>query len=230
MLSLCRFSPRALMTVAFIGGISAVIAGPVWAQNATTPVGIFESHADVGTVLHTGSIDYDASKHTYTISGSGENMWLAADAFQFAWKKVSGDVTLTADISFLNKSGNEHKKAVLMLRQSLDADSVYADVALHASGLTSLQFRDEKGALVTNPERKKISDLDSFPWPDRGRIDQARYVDVWRKKHGMGSVNLITARGCPYKCNWCSHAVFGYMHRRRSYLDCASELEHIMET
>ena len=97
-------------------------------------------------------------------------------------------------------------------------------------GVTGSVFRDEKGALVTNPERKKISDLDSFPWPDRGRIDQARYVDVWRKKHGMGSVNLITARGCPYKCNWCSHAVFGYMHRRRSYLDCASELEHIMET
>ena len=48
--------------------------------------------------------------------------------------------------------------------------------------------------------------------------------------HGMGSVNLITARGCPYKCNWCSHAVFGYTHRRRSHLDCARELEHIVQT
>ena len=37
---------------------------------------------------------------------------------------------------------------MLILRQTLDGDSVYADVALHASGLTSLQFRDEKGALV----------------------------------------------------------------------------------
>ncbi len=83
---------------------------------------------------------------------------------------------------------------------------------------------------MTNPERTKIADLDSIPWPDRGQIDQARYVDVWREKHGMGSVNMITARGCPYKCNWCSHAVFGYTHRRRSYLDSAAELEHIMET
>ena len=58
---------------------------------------------------------------TYTITGSGENMWSAADAFQFVWKKISGDVTLTADICFLTKTGNEHKKAVLMLRQSLDA-------------------------------------------------------------------------------------------------------------
>jgi TolB protein len=120
----------------------------VWAQSPASPVGIFEAHGDVGTVLHTGSVDYDAAKHTYTIAGSGENMWLAADAFQFVWKKVSGDVILTADAGFLTMTGNEHKKAVLMLRQSLDTDSVYADVALHASGLTSLQFRDEKGALT----------------------------------------------------------------------------------
>jgi radical SAM superfamily enzyme YgiQ (UPF0313 family) len=97
-------------------------------------------------------------------------------------------------------------------------------------GVTGTVFRDEHGAIVTNPERTKIADLDSIPWPDRGRIDQARYVDVWREKHGMGSVNMITARGCPYKCNWCSHAVFGYTHRRRNYLDCAQELEHIMDT
>src|SRR5580692_753089 len=97
-------------------------------------------------------------------------------------------------------------------------------------GVTGTVFRDEKGVVVTNPERVKIADLDSIPWPDRGRIDQARYVEVWRQNHGMGSVNMITARGCPYKCNWCSHAVFGYTHRRRSFVDSAAELEHIMET
>ena len=126
------------------------------AQTAGGAVGIFEGHGDVGTVLHAGSVDYDATKRTYTVSGSGENMWSAADAFQFAWKKVSGDVTLTADISFVNTSGNEHKKAVLILRQTLDGDSVFADVALHASGLTSLQFRDEKGA-VTHEIQSNIS-------------------------------------------------------------------------
>ncbi len=96
-------------------------------------------------------------------------------------------------------------------------------------GVAGTVFRDEEGSVVTNPEREKIPDLDSIPWPDRGQIDQTRYVDVWREKHGMGSVNLITARGCPYKCNWCSHAVFGYTHRRRGYLDCADELQHIVD-
>jgi TolB protein len=121
---------------------------PSLAQSAPTPLGIFEGHGDVGTVLHPGSVDYDPAKGTYAITGSGENMWSVEDAFQFAWKKVSGDVTLTADISFATTTGNEHKKAVLIFRQSLDADSIYADVALHASGLASLQFRDEKGAVT----------------------------------------------------------------------------------
>ncbi len=109
---------------------------------------MFEASGDVGTVLHPGSVDYDASTATYALTGSGENIWFKTDAFQFVWKKMSGDITLTADISFPTTTGNPHKKAVLMLRQSLDADSVYADVALHGNGMTALQFRDEKGGLT----------------------------------------------------------------------------------
>jgi TolB protein len=158
---------RSFRTLAMVGMVSCVlvVAGNLaWARSAVEPVGIFESHGDVGTVLHPGSVDYDSARRSYTITGSGENMWFAADAFQFVWKKVSGDVTLTADISFLTTTGNPHKKATLMLRQSLDADSVYVDVALHASGMTSLQFRDEKGALtreiqssISAPKRLRIA-------------------------------------------------------------------------
>src|SRR5258708_39989936 len=97
------------------------------ASLAQDPVGIFENHADVGAVLHPGSATFDAATHTYTLTGSGDNMWLGTDAFQFVWKKVSGDVDLTADIAFATTTGNPHKKAVLMIRQSLDTDSVYAD-------------------------------------------------------------------------------------------------------
>jgi TolB protein len=116
------------------------------ARPGTATPGIFEGHGDVGTVLHPGSVDYDAGKQSYTIAGSGENMWFAADAFHFVWKKVSGDVSLAADVNFLGQGKNPHRKAVLMIRQTLDADSPYVDVALHGEGLTSLQYRDEKGA------------------------------------------------------------------------------------
>jgi TolB protein len=136
----------------------------LWATPMPGPLGLFEDHTDVGSVLHPGSVAYDASKHDYTVTGSGSNMWFAEDAFQFVWKKVSGDVTLTANISFANSGGNPHKKAVLIVRQSLDPDSTYADVALHGNGLTSLQYRDERGtntreiqSNVAGPRRLRIS-------------------------------------------------------------------------
>jgi TolB protein len=128
--------------------LCVLVAGSVFAQPAPLPptVGLFENHTDVGTVLHPGSVAYDESKHVYTIAGSGENMWATADAFHFVWKKVSGDAAISADVSFAGTAGNAHRKAVLLIRQNLDADSAYADVALHGDGLTSLQSREEKGA------------------------------------------------------------------------------------
>jgi enterochelin esterase-like enzyme len=177
---------RVLAVVAVLSCAVSVFGSRGWAQRAAAPVGIFEDHSDVGTVLHAGSVEYDSSQRTYTISGGGENMWLAADAFQYVWKKVSGDVTLTADISFLNKSGNEHKKAVLILRQSLDADSVYADVALHASGLTSLQFRDEKGTVTheiqsntSAPRRLRIAKRGDYVYMSLAMEGEPKVAGGW---------------------------------------------------
>jgi anaerobic magnesium-protoporphyrin IX monomethyl ester cyclase len=113
------------------------------------------------------------------------------------------------------------------LAELLPALAQHGPHRLH--GIQGTVFRDEFGLTQYNPERPQIADIDSIPWPDREQIDIPKYVDVWRTHHGMGSVNLITARGCPYKCKWCSHAVFGYSHRRRNFKDCADEVQHIYE-
>jgi len=149
-----RYAAR--MMVAAIMLSPAMIAQP----------GIFERHGDVGTVLHPGSVEYDAAQKTYRITASGENIWGTADAFQFVWKKVSGDVSVTAEVAFTTTTGDPHKKAVLMLRQSLDTDAAYADAAVHASGLTSLQSREEKGA-ATHEVQSNLSA------PKRVRITKA---------------------------------------------------------
>lgn len=109
-------------------------------------VGDFEFHGDVGVVLHPGSADYDAQAKHYSLSGGGENMWFKSDAFHFVWKRMQGDAAISATVRFIGKEGNPHRKACLMIRQSLDADSAYIDAAVHGDGLTSLQFRDAKGA------------------------------------------------------------------------------------
>ncbi|MEO8099389.1 MAG: radical SAM protein [Acidobacteriota bacterium] len=89
-------------------------------------------------------------------------------------------------------------------------------------------FRGENGAIVRTPPAVQISDLDTLPWPDRERIDLPQYLNAWRSRHGTGSVSLITARGCPYSCRWCSHSTFGKTHRRRSFLNVADEAEWIL--
>jgi radical SAM superfamily enzyme YgiQ (UPF0313 family) len=78
------------------------------------------------------------------------------------------------------------------------------------------------------PAASQIEDLDQLPWPDRERIDMDRYMEAWRTHHGASSVSLITARGCPYSCRWCSHSTFGQTHRRRSVTSVADEVEWIL--
>src|ERR1700688_3447965 len=148
------------------------------ARAQESAVGIFEGHGDVGTVLHTGTSEYDSSKRSYTLTGSGENMWSDSDNFQFAWKKWSGDASLTADISFVGQGGNAHRKAVLMMRQSLEPDSAYVDVALHGDGLPSLQYREAKGA----PTHEIQSNISA---PAELRIEKrGDYVSMWLGKRG----------------------------------------------
>jgi TolB protein len=133
-----------LLAAAFL-----LLTGPAsFPQDATTNLGLFEAHGDVGTLLHPSNFVYDPDKHTYTVTASGENVWFSSDNFHFAWIKVGGDGIIQADISFVGKGVNPHRKALLMVRQSLDADSPYADIALHGNGMTALQIRDEKGGLT----------------------------------------------------------------------------------
>lgn len=85
------------------------------------------------------------------------------------------------------------------------------------------------GAIVRTPPRPQLRPVDGLPWPDRDAVDMAAYLDTWKRHHGHSSVSLITSRGCPYTCRWCSHAVFGRTHRRRSVTDVADEVASIVE-
>jgi len=90
-------------------------------------------------------------------------------------------------------------------------------------------FLDERNELVAMPARAVIADLNTLTFPDREAIDLNVYLDCWQEHHGLRPVSLITARGCPYNCQWCSHSVFGHSHRRRSPENVADELVWINE-
>jgi anaerobic magnesium-protoporphyrin IX monomethyl ester cyclase len=95
--------------------------------------------------------------------------------------------------------------------------------------IPGILFRAADGSVVNTGPAELIPNLDEQPWPDREQVDIPRYLKVWREHHGTGSVSLITARGCPYHCNWCSHSVYGKSHRRRSPRSVAEEVQWVLD-
>ena len=114
------------------------------ARTNHTSIGIFKGQSDVGGALVPGSSGYNPAAKQYTITSAGYNIWYTRDEFRYLWKKMSGDVSLAADVNFPDTAGYADRKAVVIIRQSLDDDSKEAMVALHGAGLMHLAWRPEK--------------------------------------------------------------------------------------
>jgi hypothetical protein len=121
-------------------------------RNFDTPIGIFDGQSDIGSALVAGSASYDAATRQYTINSAGYNVWYTRDEFRYLWKRMSGDVSLAADVTFPDAKGYGDRKAVLMIRQSLDDDAKAAMVALHGAGMVHLAWRPERDVRVTDME------------------------------------------------------------------------------
>jgi hypothetical protein len=110
-----------------------------------TPIGIFKGQSDVGAALAPGSSSYDPANKKYTITSAGYNVWYTRDEFRYLWKKMSGDISLAANVDFPDSTGYGDRKAIIIIRQTLDDDSKEAMVALHGGGLLHLAWRAEQG-------------------------------------------------------------------------------------
>jgi TolB protein len=133
-------------------------------------IGLFESSQDIGDVAAKGSASFDGS--AYTVAGSGYNMWFAIDAFHFLWTQVEGDLSLAATVDLVGEGADAHRKACLVIRQSLEPDSPYAAIALHGDGLTSLQYRVGAGQ-ITQEVRSNVSAPSRISIERRGKYVSA---------------------------------------------------------
>jgi TolB protein len=109
-------------------------------------------------------------------------MWATRDEFHFAWKKLKADFILQPRTSFEGKGTEAHRKAGVIVRTSLDADSPYADAAVHGDGLTSLQFRRTKGA-VTEEARSELTGADVVQLERKGgtlTMSVARFGETFK--------------------------------------------------
>lgn len=164
------------------------LAGCAWVssgrQAAKSQLGLFQAHQDIGITPRAGDTTYQPYTQDYRVSGGGADIWGKTDAFQFVYTQISGDVTLTADVRFLDKGLEPHRKVALMIRQSLNPDSAYADVAVHGDGLTSLQYREAAG-----DETKEISSDAKAPV----RIRIARHGNQFTMAVGNPAEELKTS-------------------------------------
>ena len=131
---------RIVPVIALLGSLSTAHA-----QEAG--LGLFEKRTDVGKVAHAGTVALrQVSSYLHHRRQRREHVVRRPTPAAFVWKRmVRRSGTLSGHSVSLGKGKNAHRKACLMIRQDLDADAAYVDVAVHGDGLTSLQFRDREG-------------------------------------------------------------------------------------
>jgi hypothetical protein len=111
-------------------------------------LGDFQGSSDIGAPKLAGRATWNAVSQEYVLSAAGVNLWGRRDEFHYAWRRLTGDFILQVRVEFLGQGQDPHRKAGLLVRGSLDEDAPYADAVVHGDGLTSLQYRREKGGLT----------------------------------------------------------------------------------
>jgi hypothetical protein len=156
-------------------------------QNFATPLGVFEGQSDIGGPLLPGGASYDDATQRYTIQSASYNIWYTRDEFHYLWKRMSGDVSLAADITFPNPDGYGDRKAVLVIRQDLDDDAKEIMSALHGAGLIHLALRPAKGAEIKEAER-----IEGKPGHAGGTP-----IRIGIEKHGDAFILFVSLKGEP---------------------------------
>lgn len=86
-----------------------------------------------------------------------------------------------------------------------------------------------EGSIHNNRPRKNETDIDKFPLPAWDLIDIEAYRSRWMKSTGYFSINQVTTRGCPFKCNWCAKPIYGNRYNSRSPENVVEELVYLRD-
>jgi radical SAM superfamily enzyme YgiQ (UPF0313 family) len=95
----------------------------------------------------------------------------------------------------------------------------------HIRGIALLD--PESRQVRHTPQRAPLADLDSLPMPAWDLVDAAPYRDAWRSAHGYFSINMVSSRGCPYRCNWCAKPIWGDTYHCRAARSVAAEMAEV---
>jgi anaerobic magnesium-protoporphyrin IX monomethyl ester cyclase len=98
------------------------------------------------------------------------------------------------------------------------------------ASIRGLAYRDanlKERPVQRNAPRGIRTDLETLPLPAWDLIDMDQYRQAWRHAHGHFSLNMVSSRGCPYRCNWCAKPIYGNSYHARPAWAVASEMSYL---
>ena len=97
------------------------------------------------------------------------------------------------------------------------------------SQVSGIVYKDTKsGEIIRTIERERIKNLDAIPFPFREQYDNLSYKRYYLEKFGYTITTIITSRGCPYNCDFCSKPIFGNLIRNRGVVNLVDEIEEVI--
>lgn len=86
---------------------------------------------------------------------------------------------------------------------------------------------NDAGTVRYNVPRELRTDLDILPSPAWDLIDLMTYRNAWNAAHGYFSLNMVSSRGCPFRCNWCAKPIYGHNYHVRTPRAVAQEMAEL---
>ena len=161
-------------------------------------------------------------------------LWFARNLRDRCKLLVAGGPLPTCDPTFFLKDFDvvvrgEGEQTIVDLLQSLDENTSLEAVAGIAYRKKAASGEKDQEDLVFTAERPFIKDLDRLPFPARHLLPNQGNIKYAQGKYGYSITTIMSTRGCPYHCEFCSNVVFGGSYRERSYSNVVDEIEEVLE-
>jgi anaerobic magnesium-protoporphyrin IX monomethyl ester cyclase len=122
----------------------------------------------------------------------------------------------------------EGDQTILELLQAYERGESFQSVAGIAYRLKATGAEGNTPEWIHTGERPFIKDLDGIPFPARDLLPNQDYIRHGRSRYGYSVTTVLSTRGCPFRCEFCSNVVFGGSYRERSADNVVDEVEQAL--
>jgi radical SAM superfamily enzyme YgiQ (UPF0313 family) len=225
------YPPLATLYAAAIlraNGFTVQLADLQFVSSPSTIKTYIEAFAPDALVIYDDAFNYLNKMCLTNMRSAAFEMQAIAKKYNLPVIVSSSDATDHLEQYFINGADyiliGEGEQTLLELMLALKANT--APEALVVKGLA--MFKNK--SVVKAPPRVVLKNLDELPPPAWDLLDIRPYRDIWLKHQGYFSINMVTTRGCPYKCNWCAKPVYGNRYNSHAPEAIVAQIKTLQQT